>query len=335
MDITKELQQFNVTDAAIAELDGRYRKLTVKDVNDVAGYEVVKKARIDIKKRRVDVEKTRVALKAESLEYGRKIDGEAKRIFALLEPIENHLITQEKIVDDEKERIKKEAEEKERVRIQARTEKLVSLGMSFNGIIYSFNGTSLPHDLMTKATDEQMDTFYHKVETAAEARRKEEEGKRLALEAEQKRLAEIEAEQKRIADEQAKKERALKAEADRIEAEKKAADDAKKKEEAERIRVQELEKARMEAAEKAKKEEAARIEREAKEKAEKEAKAEAERKRKEARAPDKEKIAIFLNAVTSVHVPKMKTEEGNEVLNYIIKGISQVVTQANERMNKL
>jgi colicin import membrane protein len=335
MDITKELQQFNITDAAIAELDSRCRKLTVKDVNDTAGYEIVKKARIDIKKRRVEVEKTRVSLKAESLEYGRKVDGEAKRIFALLEPIEKHLIAQENIVDDERERIKKEAEEKEAARIQARTEKLVSLGMSYNGIIYSFNGISLSHDLMMKATDEQMEAFYIRVESAAEAKRKEEEEKRLALEAEQKRIAEIEKEQKRIAAEQAEKERALKAESDRIEAEKKAAEDAKRKVEAERIRAQELENARAEAAEKAKKEESARIEREAKEKAQKEAKAEAERKRKEARAPDKEKIGIFLDAVACVTIPKMKTEEGNELLDFAIKGISQIVAQAHERMNKL
>jgi len=61
--IKNELAKYNVTDAAIAKLNADYMALAVKGVDDKAGYEVVKAARIDIKKRRVEVEKTRVTLK--------------------------------------------------------------------------------------------------------------------------------------------------------------------------------------------------------------------------------------------------------------------------------
>jgi len=59
-------------------------------------------------KHRTGVEKHRKFLKADALSYGRKVDAAAKEIFGKLAPIEDHLTEQEKIVTDEKKRVKAE-----------------------------------------------------------------------------------------------------------------------------------------------------------------------------------------------------------------------------------
>ena len=90
-----------------------------------------------MKGKRVEVEKKRKELKADALEWGRKVDTEAKRIFGLLEPIETHLQTEENRVAQEKERIRQEKIEKEKARV-AKIEKAIEdinrLGMSLVGL---------------------------------------------------------------------------------------------------------------------------------------------------------------------------------------------------------
>ncbi|MCC6409719.1 MAG: hypothetical protein IT453_21370, partial [Planctomycetes bacterium] len=109
-DTEKALATFSPADAAIAEMRERYMALEIKGLDDRAGYKIVREARLDVKRHRVAIEKKRAELKADALEYGRKVDGEAKRLTAMLEPIEAHLETQEKAIDAERDRIKAEAE---------------------------------------------------------------------------------------------------------------------------------------------------------------------------------------------------------------------------------
>lgn len=110
--------KYDITDAAIAEMGEKYMGLTVKDPTDEAGFKAVHNARVIVKSKRVEVEKMRVGLKADALSYGRLVDTEAKRITALLAPIESHLIGQERIVTDEKKRKEQEAQEAERLRLE-------------------------------------------------------------------------------------------------------------------------------------------------------------------------------------------------------------------------
>lgn len=197
--IKTELQKYNVTDAAIAKLNADYMALAVKGVDDKAGYEVVKTARIDIKKRRVEVEKTRVQLKAESLEYGRRVDGEAKRITALLEPIETHLIGQEKIVEVEKERLKAEVEAKEAARIQARIDRLESMGMGLIAghykLPYGVEGVAVPVAILKVCTDEQFAQFVVEIQAKKDAEDARIKAEEVARQAETERLAKVAAEQ--------------------------------------------------------------------------------------------------------------------------------------------
>lgn len=106
--IEKELKKYNITDAEIAKASKECMKLVVTGVSDIANYDIVKQHRIGIKAKRVEVEKKRKELKSESLAFGKAVDGEAKRIFALIAPIEEYLISQENIVDDDVKRIKDE-----------------------------------------------------------------------------------------------------------------------------------------------------------------------------------------------------------------------------------
>lgn len=117
----EQIVKYSVTDEAINQMKTEYMVLTVSSLDDKEGFEKVHEAKIIVRDHRIAVEKKRVALKADALEYGRKVDAEAKRITALLTPIETYLQTQEDVIIKEKERIrlaKIKAEEERVARIR-------------------------------------------------------------------------------------------------------------------------------------------------------------------------------------------------------------------------
>ena len=109
------LTKFTPTDTAIAAMRDEYMPLTIRDVNDLVGFKIVHSARMVVKNHRVQVEKVRKQLKADALEFGRRVDGEAKRINSLLEPIESHLSKEEDAYEAEKDLIRNA----ERLRLEA------------------------------------------------------------------------------------------------------------------------------------------------------------------------------------------------------------------------
>ena len=111
--IKTELQKFNIVDAVISKMSAEYLPLKVKGLDDKEGLKIVHDARIIVKGKRIEVEKKRKELKESSLKFGQAVDGEARRIIALLTPIEAHLEEEESIVGREKERLRLEAEQKE------------------------------------------------------------------------------------------------------------------------------------------------------------------------------------------------------------------------------
>lgn len=318
--ITTALKEYNITDAAIEKLKSDYMAISVKDVNDKEGYDLAHTARMDIKSRRVDVEKKRKKLKEDALEYGRAVDKEAKRITSLLEPIETYLESQEKIVDDEKARIKAEAEAKEAARIQARIDRLFALGCSFNGQNYILPfapaGYSCPQAIVKTCNDEQFETICGEYQKLVDVEKARIESEKAAKIEEEKRLDKIKEEQaaeaKRLADIQAAQDNQaaeIKAAQDAIEAEKKRIADV----EAARLKAiadaQALENAKKEAADKARIETEARIKREADEKEKREVREKANAEKKAARAPDKVKLIALADAIDKVPFPELKTKE--------------------------
>ncbi|OQA54720.1 MAG: hypothetical protein BWY42_01641 [Candidatus Omnitrophica bacterium ADurb.Bin277] len=332
-----EIAKFNLADAAIAELSSRYMGLTISD-----GYEVVHKAKMEVKSRRIDVEKKRKELKEDALRYGQAIDAEAKRLTALLSPIEDHLETEEKVYLDQKAAEKAEKERIAAEKYQARIDRLCSFGATFNGTMFNAYGNVISGKAIEAATDESFEEFIGKIAVAKEAddlRRAEEERVRLEEEARIQQIkAEQEAERARLAEEAERlrlEQEAIEKEKKRLEDEEKARRKAIADAEAERLRQEELERAKKEAAEKAVKE--------AREKAEKERAAEALRQekarlaaeRKAARAPDKVKLLKLADDLDAFQVPDVKTDDGKAIALWVVTELTALVAELREKAGAL
>ena len=115
--MSEQIVKYSITDAMISEWREQFLKLEIKGIDDKDGFRAVNAARLKVKRHRCDVEKARKERKAEVLEYGRKVDSEARRITEQLEPIETYLESEESRINDEKNRIaaEKEALEQEKI----------------------------------------------------------------------------------------------------------------------------------------------------------------------------------------------------------------------------
>lgn len=224
MDIENELKKFNVTDAAISELATQYMPLIVKGIDDKDGLKIVNAARKVVKGYRIDVDKRRKELNTDALAFQRRINEEAKRITALLEPIENHLAAEEKKIDDEIERIKLEKERAEAARFQARVISLTGLKFMFDGVHYystyldTFNNEVMKVSVLflKQMTDEVFNDFYENAKHYFDIEEKAIAERKVREEADRKALAEERARLDAIAKEQAEKDAALKVEAERL-----------------------------------------------------------------------------------------------------------------------
>jgi hypothetical protein len=116
------------TDAAIEQVREDYLALVVTSPQDQAGYQSAETALKKMVRIRTSVEKTRKALKADSVRYGKAVDGEAKRIREAIEPIEEHLKTQCDIVRLEEARQKVAAENARRDEVAGWVAELSDLG---------------------------------------------------------------------------------------------------------------------------------------------------------------------------------------------------------------
>lgn len=301
--VRPEFIEWRKQDAAIAEMRDKYLPLSINGIDDKDGFKAVHEARMVVKNTRIAVEKKRKELKEDALAYGRAVDSEAKRLTAMLEPIESHLEAEESAVTEAKEKIKRDAEEAKRLLLQQRLDALLACGIVGNpSTTAAMSDVEFNANLATAKA-----AFVEKVKAEAEAaaKRKAEEE---SLAAERKRLEEIQRQQK--------------AEADRLAAEQKKLDD----ERLARERAVELEKAKAEAAEKARIEaERKHAEQQAREKAEAEAKtarekaaaeaAEAARLKAEAERPQREKILAIAVLVETTLVPN---GPGNEAVRKVL-----------------
>lgn len=329
MEIEKELQKFDMPSAVIEKMAEQYLPLKIKDLADKEGYKAVREARLTVKEKRVGVEKRRKELKEDSLKFGKAVDTEARRITALLEPIESHLEAQEGWWDAEKERLKQEAIKQEQEKLQARVDALRQYNCSI-----PVAALQVMDDTDFEWTLESVKAEYEAAEQVRIAAEKE---KQEVERVEAERLAAIKAEQEaerlrleEIARVQAEKEVAIKAEQDRLVAEKKAIEDAERERlqkieeekqaaDLESIRLAELEAARVAAAE----QERTRVEREAEEKR-------LEEERQKALLPEKEKLLAWILEIrrVSLTVPTLTDaslrEAAHRALDNINEGIRHV-----------
>lgn len=311
---------YPVTDKAIADLRAQYKDLVVTNNSE---WKAVSSALSVVRGLRVSVEKRRKELKADALEYGRKVDAEAKRITTLIEEIEDPLAAQKQAYEEEKERIRQEKEQIERDRVAnivkrintIREYPLKLVGKTSDDIRKAITECSASLDdgfdyqefgddaiAYKKESIEKMESLLREreeVEAAKAAelvRHKEMEEARIKLEQEQK---ELKAAQDALAAERAAQERLALEAQERAEAEYQLAEAKKRAEEAERqaeiereraeIERQKRELAQQQAAHDA--EVRAKAELEAKEKADLEAAAKAEAALKAKKKAEKEESA--------------------------------------------
>ncbi len=336
--IKTELQKFNIADAVIAKMSAEYLPLKIKSLDDKEGTKAVHSARMIIVKKRGEVEKKRKELKRSSIDFGNAVDAEAKRITALLEPIETHLYEEESIFEKERERLSLEAEEKAQKKLQVR----VNILKTYNYTMYLLDNVKNMSDNDFELVVAQAKIGYEveQARMAEETRKVRVEEERLAKikadqEAESKRLAEI-ARQQREAEEK------IKLANEKIENEKRAIEDEKNRIinellaqeraiEAGKQRAIEIEQAKKKAIEDTEK----RLKAESEESARKiQVAAEAKRK-KDARAPDKEKLANLSNAFNAIVMPSVSSPEAIEIIRAVtedLKGIQHYLLANIERL---
>lgn len=212
-------------------------RLVVAGEDDKAGAKACDDARKRVKALRCEVEARRKDLKADALEYGRRVDAEAKRLTGLLSPIEAHLEGQVAIVADAEARRKAEAERALDERLERRLAELQAVRTTLPPL---GSLRLMPEDAYAKlladatAAHEQVEAERRAERerlAKLEAEHKEEKRKAAEQEAENRRLrAELEVARKAELDRERKEREKAEAETRRAEAEKLAAERKAKEE---------------------------------------------------------------------------------------------------------
>ena len=337
----KQVVKYDVTEAAISEMRNLYIHLTVEGIDDEKGFEEVELARKVVKGKRIAVEKQRVVFKSDALTFGRLVDSEAKKVFALLEPIETHLIKEGDKIRDEEKRIEAEEEAKEKAKTQGRVDDLLKVNIV------------LDYFTVATMTDEDYDTFYATSRTNYEAvqarivaeekaKAEKEEAERLEREAESKRLADEkkrlekwdkeQKEKETVAREKQEKVRLeLEAKEAELKIEQKRIDDAKKAEKEAKARVEFEKKAQKEAIAHA----AKQAEEEALWAVEQERLEAEEKERKKALLPIRDRLYDYADDILKETPPVFEDEPGNAIVRWAVSEIKELSGQIKVRADAL
>lgn len=318
-----EIIKYDVNEAEIAKLSDIYMNLTIKDFEDIEGFEAVHSGRMVMVKHRTAIDKLRKRTNEDAQTFIKTNNTNAKKLLALMEPIETHLKEEEGKITKEKERIKAEEDRLKKERVEKRVNALLALG-----VVVAFIDVAMMSDEdFTKLLAESEESYVTKLNTQEE--------ERLAKEAEKKKLAEdlakadaLKKELDAKAKELEEKEKKLQTEREAIEAEK----------EAEHKRAAELEakeKLEEELKIQAEKDAQEKVEREAREKKEREEAEEKEKARQEALRPDKEKLLLWVDAILSVPEPELASDESWRLLNKMVDTINQELSAFASKIKEL
>lgn len=229
--MSTEIAVFKPTEAVIADLTARYA-MVVFDVTTIDGMQDAKKAYKEINGHSIVLEKAREAEKAASLTYGRKVDAEAKSIAekldALRPPIKSMIEVETK--REEREREEKIAAEKAKIEAEELAKKQAEekkLAEDRAAIAKGQAELAAQQKAAQDKIDADARAARQKIDDEARAAQavRDEADRKARLERE---ALEAEAKQKRDAEEAT-----LKAARDKLEAEQRAADEIKRKEQAE------------------------------------------------------------------------------------------------------
>lgn len=324
--IDSKLQQANITEQVIAKLKSDYLGLTIKGIDDKAGFNAVENARKECKKLRVLTEKICKQGREEAVKIQKDWIAKEKEVSAEISTVEDYLSKQSDAIKEEEKRILFEAAQL--AKLPARVEKLLTIGVAvddsellkinddqFNALFNEFHEKHLAFKAAELKAEQDRIEAKRKEEARIEAEKKAEEKRIADLKAAEEK-ARIEAEAKLKADMERKereaKEAVERAEKAKAEAEAKAEAAAKKAEEEKRLALLKAEEDKKAAIAEMERKQKAKEEAEAKAKAEAEAKAEAAKQsaiEAELTKGDADKftdIIIGLTALKTKHTFKSK-----------------------------
>lgn len=200
---TTQVAEYKPGEAELIAAAEAGKLLRIQGIDDKEGFELVHAHRMKLKNMRVSIEKTRKELKADAIEWGRKVDAEAKRLTALIEPTEQELEAQESAVLEERERLRKEKEAKHRAMLVRRVNELASFGRHMTTLQVEVMSEEQFAEALADAKAEHEQAERERQKAEAEAQRQEAQRK-AAREEDERRF---QAERKRLADERAAFER--------------------------------------------------------------------------------------------------------------------------------
>lgn len=274
------------------EWTAKAKAIVITDASQKREMELARTTRLALREIRLEAEKVRKALKEDSLRKGKAIDGMANILKAIVEPLEQHLLDQEKFAErqeaDRRARLKEERE----AEIQPYVELVGQPGFA-----------------LADMTDDQWAIYMNGVKeradkiTAERIKAEEERQKREKAEAEERDR--LRKENERLALERAEAERKARQEREEAAAKQREADEKAAKERKELEAKAAAERAAREKLEQEKRE---REQAEAKRKADEEA-----ARLKAAQAPDREKLDGFALTVSALHVPEVSSPAAAEV----------------------
>jgi hypothetical protein len=143
--VAGELKKFDAVIPAVKELQARYMPMRIDGIEDVDGYKAVTEAFRFMVSKRTAIEDKRKELKADSLAFGKAVDGKAKEITEMLAPIELHLKSQKEVIDAEKKKIEDEKKLQEQAEMIRKHTELISAGMALIGNEYIWSSKLSDH----------------------------------------------------------------------------------------------------------------------------------------------------------------------------------------------
>jgi len=323
-ELNQELIDYNITEATLNELAERHKGISAHD-----NYEVAKLAAKECQQLRKVLEEARVEKKRDALQYGKRLDNEAKRIRLRIEEVENPIKVTIKEIDDAAA-----IKEQERIdRIQARIKVIRDYGLELESLEV-VDLQTIQERLNSVELDSSFEEFLIDAEGAkaeSESRLRIAINRAMAREEEEARLEiqrkDQEAEQKRL-DEQQEKIDKQKAEADERDRKAQATEDERKRNElAERDRKLVEEKRKLDRQ---------RLDQEEKERKEREVKAKAEADKLAAeQAPDVDKLLILATDLTAIPMPTMKSRKGSNVIAHVEDSLNDIVNTIRKHAGEM
>lgn len=321
--IKSGLEVFESRKADLTELANRAAGLKIESIEDTETLKQVSTIRKTLKAQRVSIEKEGKSMRDPLTSISKHISAKEKELVSIIEPTERDLQAQEKWVEDEKEKIRLDAERKEQERIQTRVNQLAAYG-------YTIDITqikTLSDEDFQGVLDEAKVEFDKEQAVKAEAERvAKEEAEKLQREREELHRLRAEHEQR---------EKVLREEQQRIDHEKREIELQKQREADEKKRQDELNKAREEAAETARLKAIEHQKIEEARKAEELRLAKLEEERQASLRPDKEKLQSLASAIAAITMPGVTDEKAQVIVNDVQIMIGKIEAHILRKIKEL